>query len=51
MPICLGNNVLLCLHEEAPAAYKPITPVIQAQEKANLIQSVVKLKPWITFKA
>jgi len=38
------------LREEAPAAYKPITPVIQAQEKANLIQSVVKLKPWITFK-
>lgn len=38
------------LREEAPAAYKPITPVIEAQEKANLIQSVVKLKPWITFK-
>ena len=39
------------LREEAPAAYKPITPVIQSQENANLIQSVVKLKPWITFKA
>ena len=38
------------MREEAPAAYKPITPVIKAQENANLIQSVVKLKPWITFK-
>lgn len=39
------------LREEAPAAYKPITPVLEAQEQAKLIQSVVKLKPWITFKA
>lgn len=39
------------LREEAPAAYKPITPVIEAQENADLIQPVVKLKPWITFKA
>lgn len=38
------------LREEAPSAYKPITPVIQAQEQANLIQTVVKLRPWITFK-
>lgn len=38
------------MREEAPAAYKPITPVIEAQENANMIQSVVKLKPWITFK-
>ena len=38
------------LFEEAPAAYKPITPVIQAQENAGLIQTAVKLKPWITFK-
>jgi tRNA-splicing ligase RtcB (3'-phosphate/5'-hydroxy nucleic acid ligase) len=39
------------LREEAPVAYKPITPVIESQENADLIQSVVKLKPWITFKA
>lgn len=29
------------LREEAPSAYKPITPVIQAQEQANLMQTVV----------
>lgn len=39
------------LREEAPSAYKPITPVIQAQEKAGLIQAIARLKPWITFKA
>ncbi|MWN05181.1 hypothetical protein GQ598_02450 [Gilliamella sp. Pas-s95] len=39
------------LREESPAAYKPITPVIESQENADLIQSLVKLKPWITFKA
>ncbi|MCO6537122.1 RtcB family protein [Gilliamella sp.] len=38
------------LREEAPIAYKPITPVIEAQQKADLIQTIVKLKPWITFK-
>ncbi len=37
--------------EEAPQAYKPIGPVIQAQEEAGLIQAAVRLKPWITFKA
>ncbi|MWN90167.1 RtcB family protein [Gilliamella sp. Pra-s65] len=39
------------LREEAPAAYKPITPVINSQQNAGLIQTVAKLKPWITFKA
>lgn len=38
------------LREEAPTAYKPITPVIEVQQNAGLIQTVVKLKPWITFK-
>lgn len=38
------------LREEAPTAYKPITPVIEAQQNAGLIQTVVKLKPWLTFK-
>ncbi|MHA6821380.1 RtcB family protein [Ralstonia pseudosolanacearum] len=35
----------------APQAYKPIGPVIQAQEEAGLIRGAVRLKPWITFKA
>lgn len=39
------------LREEAPAAYKPVTPVIEAQEHAGLIQTVARLKPWVTFKA
>ncbi|NHV24643.1 RtcB family protein [Burkholderia sp. D-99] len=37
--------------EEAPEAYKPIGPVIDAQEQAGLIRSAVRLKPWVTFKA
>ncbi|WP_415873961.1 RtcB family protein [Burkholderia ubonensis] len=37
--------------EEAPEAYKPIGPVIDAQEQAGLIRGAVRLKPWITFKA
>jgi tRNA-splicing ligase RtcB (3'-phosphate/5'-hydroxy nucleic acid ligase) len=37
--------------EEAPQAYKPIGPVIEAQEQAGLIQAAVKLRPWVTFKA
>ena len=37
--------------EEAPAAYKPIGPVLSAQEQAGLIDAVVRLKPWVTFKA
>ncbi|CDG16386.1 RtcB family protein [Xenorhabdus doucetiae] len=39
------------LREEAPAAYKPITPVIEIQEQAGLIQPVARVRPWITFKA
>ena len=37
--------------EEALAAYKPIGPVLAAQEQAGLIEAVVRLKPWVTFKA
>jgi tRNA-splicing ligase RtcB (3'-phosphate/5'-hydroxy nucleic acid ligase) len=37
--------------EEAPAAYKPITPVIEAQVKAGLVQVVARLRPLLTFKA
>ena len=32
-------------------AYKKIGPVIAAQEEAGLLQSVVRLKPLLTFKA
>ena len=39
------------LREEAPAAYKPVTPVIEVQEQAGLIRGVVRLRPWVTFKA
>jgi tRNA-splicing ligase RtcB len=37
--------------EEAPQAYKPIGPVIEAQEQAGLIRAAVRLRPWVTFKA
>jgi tRNA-splicing ligase RtcB len=37
--------------EEAPRAYKPIGPVIDAQEQAGLIRAAARLRPWVTFKA
>lgn len=37
--------------EEAPQAYKPIGPVIEAQEEAGLVRAAARLRPWITFKA
>ena len=37
--------------EEAPAAYKPIQPVIDAQVEAGMVRVVAKLKPILTFKA
>lgn len=37
--------------EESPEAYKPIGPVIRAQEEAGLLQAAVRLAPWRTFKA
>lgn len=37
--------------EEAPAAYKPIAPVIDAQVKAGLVRVVARMQPILTFKA
>ncbi len=39
------------LIEEAPHAYKPIGPVIDAQVESRLIARVARLRPWVTFKA
>lgn len=37
--------------EEAPAAYKPIAPVIDAQVRGGLVQVVARMHPILTFKA
>ena len=37
--------------EEAPHAYKPIGPVIEAQEQAGLLRPVIAMSPLLTFKA
>lgn len=37
--------------EEAPAAYKPIRPVIDVQVEAGIVAPVAKLKPILTFKS
>lgn len=37
--------------EEAPAAYKPIEPVIDAQVQAGVMRVVAKLRPLLTFKS
>jgi tRNA-splicing ligase RtcB len=37
--------------EEAPAAYKPIGPVIDAQVEAGLVSVVARFRPLVTFKA
>ncbi len=37
--------------EEAPAAYKPIGPVIDAQVKAGMVGVVARMTPVLTFKA
>lgn len=37
--------------EEAPAAYKPIEPVIRSQVEAGIVSEVAVLKPILTFKA
>ncbi|WP_293340403.1 RtcB family protein [Microcoleus sp. CAWBG58] len=37
--------------EEAPAAYKPIQPVIDVQVEAQMVRIVAKMKPVLTFKA
>jgi tRNA-splicing ligase RtcB len=37
--------------EEAPAAYKPIGPIIDAQVRAGVASVVARLRPVLTFKA
>jgi tRNA-splicing ligase RtcB len=37
--------------EEAPAAYKPITSVIDAQVRQGTVRPVARLRPVLTFKA
>jgi len=37
--------------EEAPAAYKPITPVVDVQAEAGVVSRVARLRPLLTFKA
>lgn len=37
--------------EEAPSAYKPIGPVIQAQVEEALVKPIARLTPILTFKA
>lgn len=53
----IGGPVVAVRHIEGgasnrrgPEAYKPIGPVIDAQEQAGLIRPGVRLKPWATFK-
>ncbi|MEM9459100.1 MAG: RtcB family protein [Myxococcota bacterium] len=36
--------------EEAPAAYKPITPVVDVQVQAGVVSRVARLRPLLTFK-
>jgi len=36
--------------EEAPAAYKPIGPVIEAQVDARVVRPIARLEPLLTFK-
>jgi tRNA-splicing ligase RtcB len=37
--------------EEAPAAYKPIGPVVSCQVEAGIAREVARLAPLLTFKA
>ncbi|NNC01444.1 RtcB family protein [Corallococcus exiguus] len=37
--------------EEAPAAYKPIGPVVASQVDADIVREVARLRPLMTFKA
>lgn len=54
----LGLNGVDCITlrqerriEEAPAAYKPIQPIIDAQVEAQMVDVVARMKPVLTFKA
>lgn len=37
--------------EEAPAAYKPIQPVVEIQVETQMVEVVARMKPVLTFKA
>ena len=37
--------------QEAPAAYKPIQPVIDVQVRQRIATPVARLRPLLTFKA
>jgi tRNA-splicing ligase RtcB len=37
--------------EEAPAAYKPVGPVLTSQEEKAMIRAAVRFRPWLTLKA
>jgi len=37
--------------EEAPSAYKPVGPVLSAQEEQAMIKAAVRFRPWLTLKA
>jgi len=57
-PETLGLEGVYCISpkaerliEEAPAAYKPIQPIIDAQVAAGIIQPVARMQPLLTFKA
>ncbi|MCX4241587.1 RtcB family protein [Paraliomyxa miuraensis] len=56
-PTALGLDGVECitlkaerLIEEAPAAYKPITPVVDIQVQAGVVSKVARLRPLLTFK-
>ncbi|WP_279239865.1 RtcB family protein [Scytonema sp. UIC 10036] len=46
---CITLREERCI-EEAPAAYKPIQPVIDVQVQADMVGVVAKLSPVLTFK-
>lgn len=56
-PRALGLDGVECvtlrperLVEEAPAAYKPIAPVVDIQVEAGVVAKVARLRPLLTFK-
>ncbi len=56
-PAALGLSDVECvtlrperLIEEAPAAYKPIGPVVDIQVDAGIVAKVARLRPLLTFK-
>lgn len=39
------------LVQEAPAAYKPIQPVVDIQAEVGIVGPVARMRPLLTFKA